>query len=257
RARHDGPRLSRGTRHRRSADSCRSLRSDRRARSRRSRRARSFRWRAAARSRDRRRAAARAASVPIAVIVFVPFRKKSLDTRNEAQNNYSKRYKKQWRRHMDLYFSPLACSMATRIALYEADAEAHFVEVDTKAKRTRAGADYWATTPLALVRVTRPDEGGLRTENEATRKSVPARYPAAPLAPPAGMDRSRLQQWLCFIGTELHKTLFVPRLDAKAPEVVKTYALEKGERAMAYLNDYLSGREYLLDRFSVAAASLF
>src|SRR5262249_56596120 len=57
--------------------------------------------------------------------------------------------------------------------------------------------------------------------------------------------------------TELHKTLFVPRLDAKAPEVVKTYALEKGERAMAYLNDYLSGREYLLDRFSVADAYLF
>jgi len=43
---------------------------------------------------------------------------------------------------MDLYFSPLACSMATRIVLYEAGAEARFIEVDTKAKRTRDGADY-------------------------------------------------------------------------------------------------------------------
>src|SRR5262249_34000414 len=158
---------------------------------------------------------------------------------------------------MDLYFSPLACSMATRIALYEAGAGARFVEVDTKAKRTRDGADFGATTPLGVFRLPDPKTGGCRPETAATLQSAAAPYPAAPLAPPAGMDRSRLQQWLCFIGTELHKMLFVPRLDAKAPEVVKTYALEKGERAMAYLNDYLSGREYLLDRFSVADAYLF
>src|SRR5262249_54666337 len=129
---------------------------------------------------------------------------------------------------MDLYFSPLACSMATRIALYEAGAGARFVEVDTKAKRTRDGADYWAINPLGLVRVTRTHTGELLTETAATLQSAADPYPAAPLAPPAGMDRSRLQQWLCFIGTELHKMLFVPRLDAKAPKVVKTYALEKG-----------------------------
>src|SRR5262249_41365702 len=106
---------------------------------------------------------------------------------------------------MDLYFSPLACSMATRIALYEAGAEARFVEVDTKAKRTRDGPAFWATHPGGLFPVTRTEDGDLLPETAATLQSVPARYPAAPLAPPAGMDRSRLQQWLCFIGTELHK----------------------------------------------------
>ena len=35
---------------------------------------------------------------------------------------------------MDLYFSPLACSMATRIALYEAGGDARYIEVDTKAE---------------------------------------------------------------------------------------------------------------------------
>ena len=158
---------------------------------------------------------------------------------------------------MDVYFSPLACSMATRIALYEAGADAHFVEVDTKAKRTRDGADLWAINPLGLVPVIRTDNGEPLTENAAILQYVADRSPAAGLAPPAGMDRSRLQQWLCFIGTELHKALFVPRLDAKAPDAVKSYALEKGERAMAYLNDFLSGRDYLLDRFSVADAYLF
>src|SRR5689334_2583936 len=34
------------------------------------------------------------------------------------------------RQPMKLYFSPLACSLATRIACYEASAELSFVEVD-------------------------------------------------------------------------------------------------------------------------------
>jgi len=158
---------------------------------------------------------------------------------------------------MDVYFSPLACSMATRIALYEAGADAHFVEVDTKAKRTRDGAEFWAINPLGLVPVIRTDNGEPLTENAAFLQYVADRSPDAELAPPAGMGRSRLQQWLCFIGTELHKALFVPRLDAKAPDAVKSYALAKGEGAMAYLNDYLAGRDHLLDRFSVADAYLF
>ena len=31
-------------------------------------------------------------------------------------------------------------------------------------------------------------------------------------APQGGIERTRLQQWLCFIGTELHKSLFTPLL---------------------------------------------
>jgi hypothetical protein len=36
---------------------------------------------------------------------------------------------------MDLYFSPLACSMATRIAFYEASYDANYLEVDPATKR--------------------------------------------------------------------------------------------------------------------------
>ena len=36
---------------------------------------------------------------------------------------------------MDLYFSPLACSMATRIALYEAGVAANYFEVDRSEER--------------------------------------------------------------------------------------------------------------------------
>jgi glutathione S-transferase len=158
---------------------------------------------------------------------------------------------------MDLYFSPLACSMASRIALNEAGADARFVEVDPKTKRTPDGSDYRAINPLGLVPAIRTDDGEVISENAAILQYVADRFPAAELAPPAGMARSRLQQWLCFIGTELHKGLFMPLLDRNAPDAVKTYLLAKGESRLAYLDRFLAGRDHLLDRFSVADAYLF
>jgi glutathione S-transferase len=158
---------------------------------------------------------------------------------------------------MDLYFSPLACSMATRIALYEAGADARFIEVDPKTKRTPDASDYRAINPLGLVPAIRTDDGEVMTENAAVLQYVADRLPAAELVPRAGMDRFRLQQWLCFIGTELHKGLFMPLLDRNAPDGVRTYLLAKGESRLAYLDHHLAGRDYLLDRFSVADAYLF
>jgi glutathione S-transferase len=158
---------------------------------------------------------------------------------------------------MDVYFSPLACSMASRIALYEAGAAARFIEVDSKSKRTLDGADFYAINPLGLVPAIRNDDGEVLTENAAVLQYIADRFPEAQLAPSGGMARSRLQQWLCFIGTELHKALFVPLFDAKMPQEAKTRALEKGGSRLAYLNSHLEGREFLLDRFGVADAYLF
>ena len=70
---------------------------------------------------------------------------------------------------MDVYFSPLACSMASRIALYEAKAPANFIEVDPKTKRTRDGADFLTVNPLGLVPTIRTDDGEVLTENAAVR----------------------------------------------------------------------------------------
>jgi glutathione S-transferase len=159
---------------------------------------------------------------------------------------------------MDLYFSPLACSLATRIALYEAGASARFIEIDPKTKRiVEDGADYLKVYPLGLVPAVRMDDGALLTENAAILQYVAAQFPAANLAPKDGVARAQLQQWLCFIGTELHKALFVPLFDKKAPAGTAENTLAKGESRLAYLNDYLTGREYLLDHFTVADAYLY
>src|SRR4051794_39614845 len=159
---------------------------------------------------------------------------------------------------MDLYFSPLACSLATRISLYEAGAHAGFIEVDPKTKRIMDdGSDYLKVYPLGLVPAIRLDDGALLTENAAILQYVADQFPDANLAPKSGIERARLQQWLCFIGTELHKGLFVPLFDRQALEDTTAKVLAKGESRLAYLNDYLSGREFLLDRFTVADAYLY
>jgi glutathione S-transferase len=158
---------------------------------------------------------------------------------------------------MDLYFSPLACSLATRIALYEAGVEANYLEVDPKTKVVQNdGSDFKAVYSLGLVPTLRTDDGLLLTENAAILQYVADRFPQAGIATDPGMERSRLHQWLCFIGTELHKGLFVPLLDKKAAPEVKTYALAKGLSRLDYLDNCLKGREFLLDHFSVADAYL-
>jgi glutathione S-transferase len=158
---------------------------------------------------------------------------------------------------MDLYFSPLACSMATRIALYEAGADANYLEVDPKTKRVQSdGSDFFKVNPLGLVPALRTDDGVVLTENAAILQYVAERFSDSGIGAKPGMDRSRLQQWLCFIGTELHKGLFVPLLSRTAHAEVKSYTLEKGLSRLDYLNNYLEGREFLLDHFSVADAYL-
>jgi glutathione S-transferase len=158
---------------------------------------------------------------------------------------------------MDLYFSPLACSMATRIALYEAGADATYIEVDPKTKLVQGdGSDFRKVNPLGLVPTLRTDDGVVLTENAAILQYVADHFPKAGIAAEPGIDRSKLHQWLCFIGTELHKGLFVPLLDKKAAPEVKSYVLEKNLSRLDYLETYLKRRDYLLDHFSVADAYL-
>lgn len=160
---------------------------------------------------------------------------------------------------LELYFSPMACSLASRIALYEAGAtDVRFIEVDPKTKRTLDdGADYRGIYPLGMVPLLRLDDGSLLSENAAILQYIASRYPRAKLAPEGDIERAHLQKWLCFIGTELHKALFTPLFDQKAPDGTRSWVLAKYESRLKLLNDRLAGREFLLDRFSVADAYLY
>lgn len=157
---------------------------------------------------------------------------------------------------MKLYFSPFACSLAARITLYEAGAEAEYVEVDPITKTTPDGADYRTIHPLELVPALRLDDGALLTENAAILQHLAERFPQAGLAPTDPLGRARLQQWLSFVGTELHKAVYFPLLDKRSTPGAKEYALSKADSRLGWVASQLEGREVLLDRFSVADAYL-
>lgn len=156
---------------------------------------------------------------------------------------------------MDVYFSPLACSLASRITVYESGQDAQFHRVDTKAGKTASGEDYRAINPKGLVPAVRTDDGAVLTENAAILQYLADRKPAAGLAP-QGFARYQLQQWLSFIGSELHKTVFTPLLGASYPPEAKAKAKEAAPERLEYLNSHLTGRDWLLDEFSVADAYL-
>lgn len=160
---------------------------------------------------------------------------------------------------MDVYYSPLACSLATRIAVYEAGAEGkvRLNRVDAKTKTVEGGVDYLTINAKGLVPAVRTADGEVLTENAAVLQYLADAFPEAGLAPAAGSaERYRLQQWLSFVGTELHKLVFNPLLSSKSNDGAKAFARELAPERLAYLNDHLTGREYLLDHFSVADAYL-
>ena len=160
---------------------------------------------------------------------------------------------------MEFFFSPLACSMSGRIAFAEAGATVKLVEVDPDTKRVLAtGEDFRSINPLGIVPALRLDDGTVLTENAAVLQFIADEYPAAGLAPPASdrLGRAKLRQWLSFIGTELHKALMAPLLGQATPPEVRAWVAAKYASRLAYLDQRLAGREFLLDRFSVADAYL-
>ncbi|CAN7450074.1 glutathione S-transferase C-terminal domain-containing protein [Caulobacter sp. LjRoot300] len=160
---------------------------------------------------------------------------------------------------MDLYFSPMACSMATRIAAYEAGADIRFLKVDTKArpKLVEDGAEFLTINPMGQVPVLRADDGELIVENAVILQYVADRFPAAGLIPAEGAERRKVQSWLGFIGSELHVGAFTVLLRPTSPDGAKAFARERLAERLAHLDAHLKGREFLQGRFSVADAYLF
>src|SRR5258708_33058623 len=125
---------------------------------------------------------------------------------------------------MDLYFSPLACSLATRIALYEAGADANYIEVDPKTKLVQSdGSDFRKVNPLGLVPTLRTDNGVVLTENAAILQYVADHFPQAGIAAGPGLERSKLHQWPCFNGTAPDAGLFLPLVKTEAAPAASAY----------------------------------
>ena len=160
---------------------------------------------------------------------------------------------------MDLYFAPLSCSLATRIALYELDLPAAFHEVTLSTKRlTDDQSDYLAINPKGQVPALRTSSGAILTEGSAVLQYVADLDPEHRLAPlPGTFERSLLQQWLNYTSTEIHKAVFFTLFNPASPPEAKAFARDiLLPSRYDYLVRHLAQRDYVLDTFSVADAYL-
>jgi glutathione S-transferase len=166
---------------------------------------------------------------------------------------------------MKLYYSPGACSLSPHIVLREAGLPFDLVKVDLKSKKTESGDDFGTLNPKGYVPVLELDSVAGQsierlTEGPAVVQYIADRVPSKKLAPPNGtLERARLQEWLNFISTELHKN-FAPLFSPATPEDYQRQLKERIVNRLSYVDQSLtrSKKPYLLgDDFSVADAYLF
>ncbi len=159
---------------------------------------------------------------------------------------------------MKLYFSPGACSMSPHIVLREAGLSFTPVQVNTKTHQLKDGGDFYAVNPKGYVPVLELDDGSRLTEGPAIVQYIADQVPDKKLVPANGtMERYRVQEWLNFITSELHKG-YGPLFNPKTPDEYKTMAKAKLIDRYKWVDAQLEGHDYLMGKaFSVADAYLF
>ncbi|WP_075257624.1 glutathione transferase GstA [Herbaspirillum camelliae] len=159
---------------------------------------------------------------------------------------------------MKLYYIPAACSLSPHIVINELGLDVELVKVDYKTHQTEDGRDFHALSPFGYVPLLELDDGTLLREGPAIVQYLADLKPEARLAPANGtLERYRLQEWLSFLTSEVHKG-FIPLLYAR---LSGAYGLEtvkpKLEQRYAWLDEQLAGRDYLMGDYTVADAYLY
>lgn len=157
---------------------------------------------------------------------------------------------------MKLYYSPGACSLAAHIIGEEAHLGLQLERVDLRAHKTSDGRDYYTVNPKGYVPALELDQGGVLTENIAILNYLADRGANTLHTPPHGsLQRYRLEEWLAFISTELHKA-FAPLFSGGGDEE-KRKAKEKILHRLHHVEQHLSGSFLTGEHISVADAYLF
>lgn len=160
---------------------------------------------------------------------------------------------------MKLYFKPGACSLASHIALTEIGATFELDQVDTAAGRTQSGDAFSRVNPNGYVPALELDDGVVLTEGAAVLQYIASLAPESALAPNEALPRARLQQYLNYTASELHKA-FSPffsggELSAESREAATAGVAQRFDYLEGLFSD---GRKHLLgDVFTVADAYLF
>ena len=159
---------------------------------------------------------------------------------------------------MKLYYSPGAGSLSPHIVLHEAGLAHTSVLASTKSHKLQDGTDYYTINPLGYVPVLELDDGTRLREGPAIVQYLADQAPHKNLAPANGtLARYRLQEWLTFIGTEIHKG-FSPLFKPTTPADYKPLVHEQLLSRLQWVDGELAHKPYLMgEHFSVADAYLF
>jgi len=159
---------------------------------------------------------------------------------------------------MKLYYMPGACSLSPHIVLTEAGLTFDKIKVDGKTKAMDGGGDYRTVNPLGYVPLLELDDGTKITEGPAIVQYIADKVPAKKLAPANGTpERVKLQSWLNFVSTEVHKG-FSPLFNPTMPDEAKKFFRERLGTRFAHIDKHLASNDYVMGKdFSVVAASLF
>ena len=159
---------------------------------------------------------------------------------------------------MKLYFNPGACSLASHIVLRELGLPFETEKVNGKTKTTASGADFWKINPKGYVPALQLDDGSVLTEGPVIMQYLADKKPEAGMAPANGtLARYRLQEWLGFINSEIHKS-YSPLFSADTPEQTRQASLEKIGKRLDFVEANLVGKDYLTgNTFTIADAYLY
>ena len=159
---------------------------------------------------------------------------------------------------MKLYYSPGACSLSPHIVMREAGIPVQLVKVDLQTKKTEDGTDFRVINSKGYVPTLELPDGQRLTEGSAIVQYLADQAPARGLAPGSGtIERYRLQEWLNFISTELHKQ-YSPLFDAACEDSLKARQVQRISGRLDWITRQLGGRDYLMgNTFTAADAYMF
>lgn len=159
---------------------------------------------------------------------------------------------------MKLYYTPGTCSLSPHIILRETGTPFQLVKTDIRAKTVDGGEDYRTVNPNGYVPALALDDGTLITEGPAIVQHIADQAGATNLAPANGtLARTKLQSWLNFVSTEVHKG-FAPMFNPQMPEEAKALFRDKLRQRFAFLDKHFASNDYLMgNTFTLPDAYLY
>ncbi len=157
---------------------------------------------------------------------------------------------------MELFASPMACSLASHITAIEAGlpVKVRFVEN----RKTDDGGDYLQISAKGYVPALRLDDGVILNEGPSVLQYLADRKPESGLAPAWGtIERYQLIDTLNYLSTELHKRIFYNVFNPNSAEPTKAAARALFDPTFDHLAQKLAGGDFIVgNTFTVADAYL-